>query len=92
MELILKNYHKEDSIKVDILIEIFLNKNLIYGKQDSIYVEHREALRISENIGYKRGEARSLIRLADKFNVQSKTDSALIFSLKAVEIFENLFF
>jgi tetratricopeptide (TPR) repeat protein len=87
--IVLNNYQVKDSLKVELLIEVFLRKDRIYNKQDTTYPELAEGLKLAQEINYELGKARALILFADRFNTVTQLDSALIYSLEALEIFEK---
>lgn len=78
----------EDTTKVEALIQ--LGKKLRNGQVDSATIIFEQALKLSEKIGWKKGEAFAYGTLATCKSIQSDYPTAIEFYYKALSIHEEL--
>ncbi|HLU85092.1 MAG TPA: tetratricopeptide repeat protein [Vicingaceae bacterium] len=78
----------EDTTKVEALIQ--LGKKLRNGQVDSATIIFEQALRLSEKIGWKKGEASAYFSIGSCKNIKSDYPAAIAFFYKALAIYEKL--
>lgn len=82
------NSAPEDTAKVEALIQ--LGKNLRNGQVDSATIIFEKALKLSEKIGWKKGEASAYFSIGSCKNIKSDYPGAIAFFYKALAIYEKL--
>jgi tetratricopeptide (TPR) repeat protein len=80
-------YKFDDTVKVEMIYEWFISKSLNLGSSSEDYI--KEALEISKNLNFEKGEADGYFYLAWFYQFHSSPELSIKYSYKAIELYKK---